>query len=134
MVRERPLRYAGCLSDVAHAGRPKPALVHYSQAVGEQLFLVRRTWHVPSTRTFLGLSRQDVRRSGGPPHRTSTRVAPPAKRAVKALVTMDNRCTRMPGASCAGARHQAERSGSQPVSDARNLDARIQDPVGMVWR
>src|ERR1700730_1608372 len=55
MVRERPLRYAGCLSDVAHAGRPKPALVHQSQPVGEQPFLVRRTWHVPSMRTFVVL-------------------------------------------------------------------------------
>jgi hypothetical protein len=33
----------GAFADVAHAGRPKPALVHQSQPVGEQLFLVRRT-------------------------------------------------------------------------------------------
>src|ERR1700688_4275224 len=55
MVRERPLRDAGGLRDVAHAGCPKTALVHESQPVGEQLFLVRRPWHATSMRGSLPL-------------------------------------------------------------------------------
>src|SRR6266702_3615918 len=43
MVREGPLRDTGSLDDVAHAGRPEPALVHQPQPIGEQLFLVRWT-------------------------------------------------------------------------------------------